>query len=166
LSQKGAEQQTALKKTHPIVSEEIGVGEKIESIKGANIISKPLSFVNAEFQRPLLQPIIPQKGMNAVSMNLLFKEEMSNLLPISQVRKSYIVAKKQINKNDKSSKKPKLALKGFLGMVAGVILFAIGANLYWVAEVWGLVVVLLGLATIIVGILVILYAFFKWLFYI
>lgn len=166
LSQKGAEQQTAGKKTHPIVSEEIGVGEKIESIKGANIISKPLSFVNAEFQRPLLQPIIPQKGMNAVPMNLLFKEEMRNLFPISQVRKSYIAAKKQIIKKDKSSKKPKLALKGFLGMVAGVILFVIGANLYWVAEVWGLVVVLLGLATIIVGILVILYAFFKWLFYI
>jgi hypothetical protein len=166
LSQKGAEQQTALKKTHPMVSEEIGVGEKIETIKGANIISKPLSFVNAEFQRPLLQPIIPQKGMNAVPMNLLFKEEMRNLFPISQVRKSYIAAKKQIIKKDKSSKKPKLALKGFLGMVAGVILFAVGANLYWVAEVWGLVVVLLGLATIIVGILVILYAFFKWLFYI
>jgi hypothetical protein len=166
LSQKGAEQQTAGKKTHPIVSEEIGVGEKIESINGAIIISKPLSFVNAEFQRPLLQPINPQKGMTAVPMNLLLKEEMSNLLPISQVRKSYIAAKKQINKNVKSSKKPKLALKGFLGMVAGVILFAIGANLYWVAEVWGLVVALLGLATIIVGILVILYAFFKWLFYI
>ncbi len=166
LSQKGAEQQTALEKTHPIVSDEIGVGEKIESIKGANLNSKPLSFVNADFERPLLQPIIPQKGMNAVSMNLLFKEEMSNLRPISQVRKSYIVAKKQIIKKDKSSKKPKLALKGFLGMVAGVILFAVGANLYWVAEVWGLVVVLLGLATIIVGILVILYAFFKWLFYI
>jgi hypothetical protein len=149
-----------------MVSEEIGVGEKIESIKGANIISKPLSFVNAEFQRPLLQPINPQKGMTAVPMNLLLKEEMSNLLPINQVRKSYIAAKKQIIKKDKSSKKPKLALKGFLGMVAGVILFAIGANLYWVAEVWGLVVVLLGLATIIVGILVILYAFFKWLFYI
>jgi len=165
LSQKGAEQQTAGKKTHPIVSEEIGVGEKIESIKGANIISKPLSFVNAEFQRPLLQPINPQKSMTAVPMKLLLKEEMSNLLPISQVRKSYIAAKKQIIKKDKSSKKPKLALKGFLGMVAGVILFAIGANLYWVAEVWGLVVVLLGLATIIVGILVILYAFFKWLFY-
>jgi len=33
------------------------------------------------------------------------------------------------------------------------------------SEDWG-VVVLLGLATIIVGILVILYAFFKWLFYI
>lgn len=166
LSQKGAEQQTALKKTHPMVSEEIGVGEKIESIKGANIISKPLSFVNTEFQRPLLQPINPQKSMTAVPMNLLLKEEMSNLLPINQVRKSYIAAKKQIIKKDKSSKKPKLALKGFLGMVAGVILFAIGANLYWVAEVWGLVVVLLGLATIIVGILVILYAFFKWLFYI
>ena len=166
LSQKGAEQQTALKKTHPTVSEEIGVGEKIESIKGANIISKPLSFVNAEFQRPLLQPINPQKSMTAVPMNLLLKEEMSNLLPINQVRKSYIAAKKQIIKKDKSSKKPKLALKGFLGMVAGVILFVIGANLYWVAEVWGLVVVLLGLATIIVGILVILYAFFKWLFYI
>jgi len=166
LSQKGAEQQTALKKTHPMVSEEIGVGEKIESIKGANIISKPLSFVNAEFQRPLLQPINPQKSMTAVPMNLLLKEEMSNLLPINQVRKSYIAAKKQIIKKDKSSKKPKLALKGFLGMVAGVILFVIGANLYWVAEVWGLVVVLLGLATIIVGILVILYAFFKWLFYI
>lgn len=165
-SQKGAEQQTALKKTHPLVSEEIGVGEKIESIKGANIISKPLSFVNAEFQRPLLQPINPQKSMTAVPMNLLLKEEMSNLLPINQVRKSYIAAKKQIIKKDKSSKKPKLALKGFLGMVAGVILFVIGANLYWVAEVWGLVVVLLGLATIIVGILVILYAFFKWLFYI
>jgi hypothetical protein len=164
LSQKGAEQQTALKKTHPMVSEEIGVGEKIESIKGANIISKPLSFVNAEFQRPLLQPINPQKGMTVVPMNRLFKEEMSNLLPINQVRKSYIEAKKQINKKSKSSKKPKLALKGFLGMVAGVILFAIGANLYWVAEVWGLVVVLLGLATIIVGILLILYAFFKWLF--
>ncbi len=166
LSQKGAEQQIALKKTHPIVSEEIGVGEKIESINGAIIISKPLSFVNTEFQRPLLQPINPQKGMTAVPMNLLLKEEMSNLLPINQVRKSYIAAKKQIIKKDKSSKKPKLALKGFLGMVAGVILFVIGANLYWVAEVWGLVVVLLGLATIIVGILVILYAFFKWLFYI
>ncbi len=166
LSQKGAEQQTALKKTHPMVSEEIGVGEKIETIKGANIISKPLSFVNAEFQRPLLQPINPQKSMTAVPMNLLLKEEMSNLLPINQVRKSYIAAKKQIIKKDESSKKPKLALKGFLGMVAGVILFVIGANLYWVAEVWGLVVVLLGLATIIVGILVILYAFFKWLFYI
>lgn len=166
LSQKGAEQQIALKKTHPIVSEEIGVGEKIESINGAIIISKPLSFVNTEFQRPLLQPINPQKSMTAVPMNLLLKEEMSNLLPINQVRKSYIAAKKQIIKKDKSSKKPKLALKGFLGMVAGVILFVIGANLYWVAEVWGLVVVLLGLATIIVGILVILYAFFKWLFYI
>ena len=164
LSQKGAEQQTAGKKTHPTVSEEIGVGEKIESIKGANIISKPLSFVNAEFQRPLLQPIIPQKGMNAVPMNLLFKEEMSNLLPINQVRKSYIAAKKQIIKKDKSSKKPKLALKGFLGMVAGVILFAIGASLFWVTEVWWLVFVLLGLLALVVGGLVILYAFFKWLF--
>ena len=164
LSQKGAEQQTAGKKTHPIVSEEFGVGERIESIKGANIISKPLSFVNAEFQRPLLQPIIPQKGMNAVPMNRLFKEEISITSPTSPIHKSYIAAKKQIIKKDKSSKKPKLALKGFLGMVAGVILFAIGANLYWVAEVWGLVVVLLGLATIIVGILLILYAFFKLLF--
>lgn len=32
------------------------------------------------------------------------------------------------------------------------------------SEDWGLVVVLLGLATIIVGLLMILYAFFKWLF--
>jgi hypothetical protein len=164
LSQKGAEQQTAGKKTHPTVSEEIGVGEKIESIKGANIISKPLSFVNAEFQRPLLQPINPQKSMTAVPMNLLFKEEMSNLLPISQVRKSYIAAKKQIIKKDKSSKKPKLALKGFLGMVAGVILFAIGASLFYSTMVWWLVFVLLGLLLIIVGLLMILYAFFKWLF--
>ncbi len=165
-SQKGAEQQTALKKTHPIVSEEIGVGEKIESINGAIIISKPLSFVNTEFQRPLLQPINPQKGMTAVPMNLLLKEEMSNLLPISQVRKSYIAAKKQIIKKDKSSKKPKLALKGFLGMVAGVILFAIGASLFYSTMVWWLVFVLLGLLLIIVGLLMILYAFFKWLFYI
>ena len=164
MSQKGAEQQTAGKKTHPIVSEEIGVGEKIESIKGANIPSKPLSFVNAEFQRPLLQPINPQKGMTAVPMNLLLKEEMSNLFPISQVRKSYITAKKQINKNDKSSKKPKLALKGFLGMVAGIILFVIGASLFWVTEVWWLVFALLGLLLIVVGLLMILYAFFKWLF--
>lgn len=164
MSQKGAEQQTAGKKTHPIVSEEIGVGEKIESIKGANIPSKPLSFVNAEFQRPLLQPINPQKGMTAVPRNRLFKEEMSNLFPISQVRKSYITAKKQINKNDKSSKKPKLALKGFLGMVAGIILFVIGASLFWVTEVWWLVFALLGLLLIVVGLLMILYAFFKWLF--
>jgi len=164
LSQKGAEQQTAGKKTHPIVSEEIGVGEKIESIKGVNLNSKPLSFVNADFQRPLLQPINPQKGMTAVPMNLLLKEEMSNLFPISQVRKSYIAAKKQINKNDKSSKKPKLALKGFLGMVAGIILFVIGASLFWVTEVWWLVFVLLGLLALVVGGLVILYAFFKWLF--
>jgi hypothetical protein len=164
LSQKGAEQQTAGKKTHPIVSEDILVEERIESIKGANIPSKPLSFVNAEFQRPLLQPINPQKGMNAVPRNRLFKEEMSNLFPISQVRKSYITAKKQINKNDKSSKKPKLALKGFLGMVAGIILFVIGASLFWVTEVWWLVFALLGLLLIVVGLLMILYAFFKWLF--
>jgi hypothetical protein len=164
LSQKGAEQQTALKKTHPMVSEEIGVGEKIESINGAIIISKPLSFVNTEFQRPLLQQIIPQKGMNAVPMNLLLKEEMSNLLPINQVRKSYIAAKKQIIKKDKSSKKPKLALKGLLGMVAGVILFAIGASLFYSTMVWWVVFVLLGLLLIIVGLLMILYAFFKWLF--
>ena len=164
LSQKGAEQQTALKKTHPTVSEEIGVGEKIESIKGANIISKPLSFVNAEFQRPLLQPINPQKGMTAVPMNLLFKEEMSNLLPINQVRKSYIAAKKQIIKKDKSSKKPKLALKGLLMMVAGILLVVIAVSLYYVAEMWAYVVVLLGLLALVVGGLVILYAFFKWLF--
>ena len=164
LSQKGAEQQTAGKKTHPIVSEEIGVGEKIESIKGANIPSKPLSFVNAEFQRPLLQPINPQKGMNAVPRNRLFKEEMSNLFPISQVRKSYITAKKQINKKDNSGKRRYLALKGFLMMIAGVLLFVIGVSLYYVAEVWGLVVVLLGLLAFAVGGLVILYAFFKWLF--
>ena len=164
LSQKGAEQQTALKKTHPIVNEEIGVGEKIESIKGANIISKPLSFVNAEFQRPLLQPINPQKGMTAVPMNLLFKEEMSNLLPISQVRKSYIAAKKQIIKKDKSSKKPKLALKGLLMMVAGILLVVIAVSLYYVAEMWAYVVVLLGLLALVVGGLMILYAFFKWLF--
>jgi hypothetical protein len=164
LSQKGAEQQTAGKKTHPIVSEEFEVGERIESIKGANLNSKPYSFVNADFERPLLQPIIPQKGMNAVPMNLLFKEEMRNLFPISQVRKSYIAAKKQINKYDKSSKKPKLALKGFLGMVAGVILFVIGASLFWVTEVWWLVFVLLGLLALVVGGLVILYALFKWLF--
>ena len=164
LSQKGAEQQTALKKTHPIVSEEIGVGEKIESIKGANIISKPLSFVNAEFQRPLLQPINPQKGMTAVPMNLLLKEEMSNLLPISQVRKSYIAAKKQIIKKDKSSKKPKLALKGLLMMVAGILLVVIAVSLYYVAEMWAYVVVLLGLLALVVGGLMILYAFFKWLF--
>jgi hypothetical protein len=164
LSQKGAEQQTALKKTHPTVSEEIGVGEKIESIKGANIISKPLSFVNAEFQRPLLQPINPQKSMTAVPMNLLFKEEMSNLLPISQVRKSYIAAKKQIIKKDKSSKKPKLALKGLLMMVAGILLVVIAVSLYYVAEMWAYVVVLLGLLALVVGGLMILYAFFKWLF--
>jgi hypothetical protein len=164
LSQKGAEQQTALKKTHPTVSEEIGVGEKIESIKGANIISKPLSFVNAEFQRPLLQPINPQKGMTAVPMNLLFKEEMSNLLPINQVRKSYIAAKKQIIKKDKSSKKPKLALKGLLMMVAGILLVIIAVILYYVAEMWAYVVVLLGLLALVVGGLMILYAFFKWLF--
>lgn len=164
LSQKGAEQQTALKKTHPTVSEEIGVGEKIESIKGANIISKPLSFVNAEFQRPLLQPINPQKSMTAVPMNLLFKEEMSNLLPINQVRKSYIAAKKQIIKKDKSSKKPKLALKGLLMMVAGILLVVIAVSLYYVAEMWAYVVVLLGLLALVVGGLMILYAFFKWLF--
>ena len=164
LSQKGAEQQTALKKTHPTVSEEIGVGEKIESIKGANIISKPLSFVNAEFQRPLLQPINPQKGMTAVPMNLLFKEEMNNLLPINQVRKSYIAAKKQIIKKDKSSKKPKLALKGLLMMVAGILLVVIAVSLYYVAEMWAYVVVLLGLLALVVGGLMILYAFFKWLF--
>ena len=164
LSQKGAEQQTALKKTHPTVNEEIGVGEKIESIKGANIISKPLSFVNAEFQRPLLQPINPQKGMTAVPMNLLFKEEMSNLLPINQVRKSYIAAKKQIIKKDKSSKKPKLALKGLLMMVAGILLVVIAVSLYYVAEMWAYVVVLLGLLALVVGGLMILYAFFKWLF--
>jgi len=164
LSQKGAEQQTAGKKTHPTVSEEIGVGEKIESIKGANIISKPLSFVNAEFQRPLLQPINPQKGMTAVPMNLLFKEEMSNLLPINQVRKSYIAAKKQIIKKDKSSKKPKLALKGLLMMVAGILLVVIAVSLYYVAEMWAYVVVLLGLLALVVGGLMILYAFFKWLF--
>ena len=102
--------------------------------------------------------------MTAVPMNLLLKEEMSNLFPISQVRKSYIAAKKQINKNDKSSKKPKLALKGFLGMVAGIILFVIGASLFWVTEVWWLVFALLGLLLIVVGLLMILYAFFKWLF--
>jgi hypothetical protein len=136
------------------------------SIKGVNIISKPLSFVNTEFQRPLLQPINPQKGMTAVPMNLLLKEEMSNLLPISQVRKSYIAAKKQINKKDKSGKRRYLALKGFLMMVAGVLLFAIGDSLYYVAELWGLVVVLLGLLAFAVGGLLILYAFFKWLFYI
>lgn len=164
LSQKGAEQQTAGKKTHPTVSEEIGVGEKIESIKGANIISKPLSFVNAEFQRPLLQPINPQKSMTAVPMNLLFKEEMSNLLPINQVRKSYIAAKKQIIKKDKSSKKPKLALKGLLMMVAGILLVVIAVSLYYVAEMWAYVVVLLGLLALVVGGLMILYAFFKWLF--
>ena len=164
LSQKGAEQQTALKKTHPMVSEEIGVGEKIESIKGANIISKPLSFVNAEFQRPLLQPINPQKSMTAVPMNLLLKEEMSNLLPINQVRKSYIAAKKQIIKKDKSSKKPKLALKGLLMMVAGILLVVIAVSLYYVAEMWAYVVVLLGLLALVVGGLMILYAFFKWLF--
>jgi hypothetical protein len=164
LSQKGAEQQTALKKTHPMVSEEIGVGERIESIKGANIISKPLSFVNAEFQRPLLQPINPQKSMTAVPMNLLFKEEMSNLLPINQVRKSYIAAKKQIIKKDKSSKKPKLALKGLLMMVAGILLVVIAVSLYYVAEMWAYVVVLLGLLALVVGGLMILYAFFKWLF--
>lgn len=164
LSQKGAEQQTALKKTHPMVSEEIGVGERIESIKGANLNSKPLSFVNAEFQRPLLQPINPQKGMTAVPMNLLLKEEMSNLLPISQVRKSYIAAKKQIIKKDKSSKKPKLALKGLLMMVAGILLVVIAVSLYYVAEMWAYVVVLLGLLALVVGGLMILYAFFKWLF--
>ena len=164
LSQKGAEQQTALKKTHPMVSEEIGVGERIESIKGANLNSKPLSFVNAEFQRPLLQPINPQKGMTAVPMNLLFKEEMSNLLPINQVRKSYIEAKKQINKKSKSSKKPKLALKGLLMMVAGILLVVIAVSLYYVAEMWAYVVVLLGLLALVVGGLMILYAFFKWLF--
>jgi hypothetical protein len=164
LSQKGAEQQIAGKKTHPMVSEQFGVGERIESIKGANIISKPLSFVNAEFQRPLLQPINPQKSMTAVPMNLLFKEEMSNLLPISQVRKSYIAAKKQIIKKDKSSKKPKLALKGLLMMVAGILLVVIAVSLYYVAEMWAYVVVLLGLLALVVGGLVILYAFFKWLF--
>jgi hypothetical protein len=154
LSQKGAEQQTAGKKTHPIVSEEIGVGEKIESIKGANIISKPLSFVNAEFQRPLLQPINPQKGMTAVPMNLLFKEEMSNLLPISQVRKSYIAAKKQINKKDNSGKRRYLGLKGFLMMVVGVILFFTGA------EAWSYVLMGLGLLMFGVGFLLILYGIF------
>jgi hypothetical protein len=164
LSQKGADQQIALKKTHPIVSEEIGLGEKIEFIKDANMPSKPLSFVNAEFQRPLLQPINPQKGMNAVPMNLLFKEEMSNLLPISQVRKSYIAAKKQINKKDNSGKRRYLALKGFLMMVAGVLLFVIGASLFYATEVWWIVLVLLGLLAFAVGGLVILYAFFKWLF--
>lgn len=164
LSQKGAEQQTALKKTHPTVSEEIGVGERIESIKGANLNSKPLSFVNAEFQRPLLQPINPQKSMTAVPMNLLLKEEMSNLLPINQVRKSYIAAKKQIIKKDKSSKKPKLALKGLLMMVAGILLVVIAVSLYYVAEMWAYVVVLLGLLALVVGGLMILYAFFKWLF--
>jgi hypothetical protein len=166
LTHKGADQQTAGKKTHPIVSEEFGVGERIESIKGANLNSKPLSFVNAEFQRPLLQPINPQKGMTAVPMNLLLKEEMSNLLPISQVRKSYIAAKKQIIKKDNSGKRRYLALKGFLMMVAGVLLVVIGVSLYYVAELWGLVVVLLGLLAFAVGGLLILYAFFKWLFYI
>ena len=154
LSQKGAEQQTALKKTHPMVSEEIGVGEKIESIKGANIISKPLSFVNAEFQRPLLQPINPQKGMTAVPMNLLSKEEMSNLLPIGPIHKSYIAAKKQINKKDKSGKRRYLGLKGFLMMVVGVILFFTGA------EAWSYVLMGLGLLMFGVGFLLILYGIF------
>jgi hypothetical protein len=154
LSQKGAEQQTAGKKTHPIVSEEIGVGEKIESIKGANIISKPLSFVNAEFQRPLLQPINPQKGMTAVPMNLLSKEEMSNLLPISPIHKSYIAAKKQINKKDNSRKRRYLGLKGFLMMVVGVILFFTGA------EAWSYVLMGLGLLMFGVGFLLILYGIF------
>jgi hypothetical protein len=166
LSQKGAEQQTALKKTHPIVSDEFGVGEKIESIKGANLNSKPLSFVNAEFQRPLLQPINPQKGMTAVPMNLLLKEEISITSPTSPIHKSYIAAKKQINKKDNSGKRRYLALKGFLMMVAGVLLVVIGVSLYYVAELWGLVVVLLGLLAFAVGGLLILYAFFKWLFYI
>ncbi len=102
--------------------------------------------------------------MTAVPMNLLFKEEMSNLFPISQIHKSYIAAKKQIIKKHKSIKKPKLALKGFLGMVAGIILFVIGASLFWVTEVWWLVFVFLGLLALVVGGLMILYALFKWLF--
>jgi hypothetical protein len=154
LSQKGAEQQTALKKTHPMVSEEIGVGEKIESIKGANIISKPLSFVNAEFQRPLLQPINPQKGMNAVPMNRLFKEEISITSPTSPIHKSYIAAKKQINKKDNSRKRRYLGLKGFLMMVVGVILFFTGA------EAWSYVLMGLGLLMFGVGFLLILYGIF------
>jgi hypothetical protein len=130
------------------------VGEKIESIKGANIISKPLSFVNAEFQRPLLQPINPQKGMTAVPMNLLSKEEMSNLLPIGPIHKSYIAAKKQINKKDKSGKRRYLGLKGFLMMVVGVILFFTGA------EAWSYVLMGLGLLMFGVGFLLILYGIF------
>jgi hypothetical protein len=51
-------------------------------------------------------------------------------------------------------------------MVAGVLLVVIGVSLYYVAELWGLVVVLLGLLAFAVGGLLILYAFFKWLFYI
>ena len=154
LSQKGAEQQIAGKKTHPIVSEEIGVGEKIESIKGANIISKPLSFVNAEFQRPLLQPINPQKGMTAVPMNRLLKEEISITSPTSPIHKSYIAAKKQINKKDNSRKRRYLGLKGFLMMVVGVILFFTGA------EAWSYVLMGLGLLMFGVGFLLILYGIF------
>jgi hypothetical protein len=154
LSQKGAEQQTAGKKTHPMVSEEIGVGERIESIKGANIISKPLSFVNGEFQRPSLQPIIPQKGMNAVPMNRLFKEKISITSPTSPIHKSYIGAKKQINKKDNSGKRRYLGLKGFLMMVVGVILFFTGA------EAWSYVLMGLGLLMFGVGFLLILYGIF------
>jgi hypothetical protein len=49
-------------------------------------------------------------------------------------------------------------------MVAGILLVVIAVSLYYVAEMWAYVVVLLGLLAFVVGGLMILYAFFKWLF--
>lgn len=113
-------------------------------------VSRSILVNDAMVQCVLPQTIIENQGVKVDHFNNFRNVEISN--PISKIKiyNSLDETKVKIEKKVKSDRRGYTGIKGFLFIVAGVIVFFLGA------EAWSYVLMLLGLILVAVGLLVIL----------
>lgn len=139
------QQSVVQRKAPSTISEGVVFGKKSElSVSRSNLAN------DAMVQCVLPQTIIENQGVKVDHFNNFRNVEISN--PISKIKiyNSLEETKVKIEKKVKSDRRGYTGIKGFLFIVAGVIVFFLGA------EAWSYVLMLLGLILVAVGFLVIL----------
>lgn len=144
-SHRVTQQSVVQRKAPSTIREGVVFGKKSELSLSRSILAN-----DAMVQCVLPQTIIENQGVKVDHFNNFRNVEISN--PISKIKiyNSLEETKVKIEKKVKSDRRGYTGIKGFLFIVAGVIVFFLGA------EAWSYVFMLLGLILVAVGLLVIL----------
>ncbi len=144
-SHRVTQQSVVQRKAPSTIREGVVFGKKSELSLSRSILAN-----DAMVQCVLPQTIIENQGVKVDHFNNFRNVEISN--PISKIKiyNSLEETKVKIEKKVKSDRRGYTGIKGFLFIVAGVIVFFLGA------EAWSYVLMLLGLILVAVGLLVIL----------